>query len=72
MRCAPARADGAALGLMLHHAVMAEEELRALAAFLEVAADHPGLRWRGMRELLVLASTDPKAVGIPRTRSNRA
>ncbi|GAB3763318.1 polysaccharide deacetylase family protein [Ramlibacter monticola] len=53
-------ADGAALGLMLHHGVMADEELRALAAILAVAAEHPRLRWRGMRELLGSPATDPQ------------
>jgi hypothetical protein len=45
-------ADGAALGLMLHHAVMSDEELRCLAQLLAAGARHPRLRWRGMRELL--------------------
>ena len=45
-------ADGAPLGLMLHHAVMSDDELRCLAALLAVAAQHPRLHWRGMGELL--------------------
>ncbi|GAB3668037.1 polysaccharide deacetylase family protein [Ramlibacter alkalitolerans] len=45
-------ADGAALGLMLHHGVMVREERDCLAALLADAARHPRLRWRAMRELL--------------------
>jgi hypothetical protein len=54
-------ADGAPLGLMLHHAVMADEELRCLAQLLAAAARHPLLRWRGMRELLADPSTKAAA-----------
>ena len=50
-------ADGAALGLMLHHAVMSRDELRCLAGLLAVASDHPRLRWCGMGELLVSSSS---------------
>jgi hypothetical protein len=49
-------ADGAALGLMLHHAVMADEELRCLAELLAGAARHPRLQWCGMGELLACAA----------------
>jgi predicted deacetylase len=45
-------ADGAPLGLMLHHGVMAREELECLAALLAAVARHPRLRWLAMRELL--------------------
>jgi peptidoglycan/xylan/chitin deacetylase (PgdA/CDA1 family) len=45
-------ADGAPLGLMLHHGVMAREERQCLAELLAVASHHPRLRWRGMGELL--------------------
>ena len=45
-------ADGAALGLMLHHAVMSDEELRCLAALLANVSKHPRLHWRAMRDLL--------------------
>ena len=54
-------ADGAPLGLMLHHAVMADEELQCLAALLAAAADHPRLQWRGMRELLESPSPEELA-----------
>ena len=54
-------ADGAALGLMLHHAVMAQEERDALAGLLAAASDHPRLRWRGMRELLASPSVEELA-----------
>jgi hypothetical protein len=52
-------ADGAPLGLMLHHAAMAHEELRCLAALLAFAAPHPRLRWCGMGELLRSATREP-------------
>jgi hypothetical protein len=46
-------ADGQPLGLMLHHAVMQQEERAALQELLGALAHHPRLRWRSMRELLV-------------------
>jgi hypothetical protein len=52
-------ADGAPLGLMLHHGVMAPEELQCLADLLAAASRHPRLRWLAMRELL---SPLPQAV----------
>jgi hypothetical protein len=55
-------ADGAPLGLMLHHAVMSDEELRWLGALFAACAGHPSLRWRGMRELLP-ASMRPADAG---------
>lgn len=45
-------ADGAPLGLMLHHAVMDGEQLRWLDAWLPALARHPRLRWRAMGELM--------------------
>ncbi|HET8745432.1 MAG TPA: hypothetical protein VFM98_07495 [Ramlibacter sp.] len=45
-------ADGAPLGLMLHHGAMAREELDCLAGLLAAVARHPRLNWRGMRALL--------------------
>jgi predicted deacetylase len=46
-------ADGQPLGLMLHHAVMQQEEHAVLQELLGALAHHPRLRWRSMRELLV-------------------
>lgn len=45
-------ADGQPLGLMLHHAVMTEDEFALLAQWLDVLSAHPQLRWGPMRELL--------------------
>jgi hypothetical protein len=45
--------DGQALGLMLHHAVMSEDEFSLLEQWLGVLSAHPQVRWRSMRELLV-------------------
>ena len=46
-------ADGQPLGLMLHHAVMHQDERSLLMELLGALAHHPHLRWRSMRELLV-------------------
>lgn len=45
-------ADGQPLGLMLHHAVMHQDERSLLSELLAAWARHPRLRWRSMRELL--------------------
>jgi hypothetical protein len=45
-------ADGQALGLMLHHAVMNQDEFSLLMQWLGVLSAHPHVRWRSMRELL--------------------
>ena len=52
-------ADGAPLGLMLHHAAMDDTERRALSDLLAAAATHPRLRWHPMRTLL--PTTPPAA-----------
>ena len=52
-------ADGAPLGLMLHHAAMDDDERRALRDLLAAAASHPRLRWHPMRALL--PTTPPAA-----------
>ena len=52
-------ADGAPLGLMLHHAAMDDTERRALGSLLTAAAAHPRLRWHPMRALL--PTTPPAA-----------
>lgn len=54
-------ADGAPLGLMLHHGAMARDELDCLAALLAAAARHPRLHWRGMGALLSSLSQDELA-----------
>jgi peptidoglycan/xylan/chitin deacetylase (PgdA/CDA1 family) len=46
-----------AVGLMLHHAVMDDDELAQLRALLQRWAAHPNARWVGMRSLLPGAST---------------
>jgi hypothetical protein len=46
-------ADGQALGLMLHHAVMGQDEFSLLRQWLDVLSAHPQVSWRSMRELLV-------------------
>jgi hypothetical protein len=48
-------ADGQPLGLMLHHAVMDDDELALLEGWLIALARHPRLRWRSMRSLLACA-----------------
>lgn len=48
-RCGDA---GQPLGLMLHHAVMSDDELRALAALL----GEPGFHWRAMSRLIDAAA----------------
>jgi len=45
-------ADGQPLGLMLHHAVMNQDERSLLIELLLATSGHPNLRWRSMRELL--------------------
>jgi hypothetical protein len=45
-------ADGQPLGVMLHHAVMTQDELTLLQELLTVLTDHPNVGWRSMRELL--------------------
>jgi len=45
-------ADGAPLGLMLHHAVMAPDELALLGGWLGRLERHGRLRWRPMAALL--------------------
>ena len=45
-------ADGQPLGLMLHHAVMHQDERSLLMELLGALAHHPHVRWRSMRELL--------------------
>lgn len=45
-------ADGAPLGLMLHHAVMAPDELALLGGWLWRLARHGRLRWQPMAALL--------------------
>ncbi len=45
--------DGAALGLMLHHAVMHADERALLSDVLALMSTHPHVRWRAMRELLL-------------------
>ncbi len=45
-------ADGQPLGLMLHHAVMHQDELSLLMQVLRALMQHPRVRWRSMRELL--------------------
>jgi hypothetical protein len=54
-------ADGAPLGLMLHHGAMAREELDCLAALLAAVSHHPRLHWLAMRELLSSSSRAPAA-----------
>jgi hypothetical protein len=48
-RCAAARQP---LGLMLHHAVMGDDELRALQALLTAERDEGRVRWRAMADTL--------------------
>lgn len=45
-------ADGQALGLMLHHAVMVHDEFLLLEQWLGVLSAHPQVRWRSMPQLL--------------------
>ncbi len=44
--------DGEPIGLMLHHAVMAPEELALLETLLTTMAGHGRVRWRAMQQLL--------------------
>jgi predicted deacetylase len=45
-------ADSQPLGLMLHHAVMHQDELCLLKEVLHALSAHPQVRWRSMRDLL--------------------
>jgi hypothetical protein len=66
VQAAQARAsDVQPLGLMLHHAAMARDELVQLQDLLAVLAPHPKLRWRSMRELLPIPSSTPKTACAP-------
>ena len=49
-------ADGAPLGLMLHHAVMSPDELALLGGWLWRLARHGRLRWQPMAALLPVAA----------------
>ena len=46
-------AAGGPVGLMLHHAVMDDEDLALLGAVFALTTRHAQARWRPMRELLV-------------------
>lgn len=49
---APVRAGETAVGLMLHHAVTADDELAVLRRLLRTWRAHPRARWCAMRSLL--------------------
>jgi hypothetical protein len=58
-------ADGQVFGLMLHHAVMARDELMALEGVLIMMARHPRVRWHAMRELISPMETAITSLACP-------
>ncbi len=50
------------VGVMLHHADMAADELPLLLALLAAVKAHPRARWRPMRELIDVSAPPPTAL----------